>query len=48
MTTADGQLIGIDGSPLYLIGVNYFGFDDGNTMVDGLWEGESSYANVIF
>lgn len=41
LTTSDGKIIGLDGNPLYLIGTNYFGFDDGNTMVDGLWIGES-------
>lgn len=39
LTTSNGQIIGVNGEPLYLIGPNYFGFDDGNTMVDGLWEG---------
>lgn len=40
LTTSNGQIIGLDGQPLYLIGPNWFGFDDGNTMIDGLWEGE--------
>ena len=40
LTTSNGQIIGLDGSNLYLIGLNYFGFDDGNTMIDGLWVGE--------
>ena len=42
LTTSNGQIIGLDGNPLYLIGINYFGFDDGNTMVDGLWIGEGA------
>ena len=39
LTTSNGQIIGVNGQPLYLIGPNWFGFDDGNTMLDGLWEG---------
>eukprot|EP00891_Asterochloris_glomerata_P009180 jgi/Astpho2/9180/fgenesh1_pg.00137_%23_8_t len=36
-TTRDGQIIGVDGVPIDLKGVAWFGFDDGSTMVDGLW-----------
>ena len=39
LTTSNGQIIGLDGEALYLNGINYFGFDDGNTMVDGLYVG---------
>lgn len=40
LTTSNGQIIGLNGQPLQLNGLNYFGFDDGNTMVDGLWVGK--------
>ena len=42
LTTSNGQIIGLNGQPLQMNGLNYFGFDDGNTMVDGLWVGEQS------
>lgn len=45
LTTSNGQIIGLDGQPLKLLGLNYFGFDDGNTMVDGLWVGELLISN---
>ena len=31
--------MGPNGKALFFHGINWFGFDDGNTMVDGLWEG---------
>lgn len=40
LTTLNGQIIGLDGQPLTLWGINWFGFDDGSTMVDGLWAGK--------
>ena len=46
MTTVNGQLVGPNGKPLFLKGINYFGFDDGNTMIDGLWEGALADCNV--
>ena len=39
MTTKNGQLVDSTGKALFFHGINWFGFDDGNTMVDGLWEG---------
>ena len=39
LTTRDGEIIGVDGNPLMLWGINWFGFEDGTTMVDGLWAG---------
>ncbi|KAK9803427.1 hypothetical protein WJX72_011774 [[Myrmecia] bisecta] len=51
MTTLDGQLLGVDGNPVYLHGVNWFGFELSTTMVDGLWQGPDSmtmdFATVI-
>ena len=39
LTTLNGQIIGLGGQPLTLWGINWFGFEDGTTMVDGLWAG---------
>ncbi len=39
LTTKDGQIIGLDGKPLFLTGINYFGFETGNTFLDGFWIG---------
>ena len=39
LTTVNGQIIGLDGQPLTLWGINWFGFETGTTMVDGLWAG---------
>ena len=41
LTTRGGEIIGVDGNPLMLWGINWFGFEDGTTMVDGLWAGMS-------
>ena len=38
LTTKDGQIIGIDGQVIDIKGIAWFGFDDNNTMLDGLWE----------
>ena len=52
MTTLDGRIIGVDGRPLYLMGLNWFGFDCGATMADGLWGGKDAtaqdFANVVY
>ena len=32
------QIIGVDGKPLHIRGLNYFGFDNGNTAPDGIWQ----------
>ncbi len=52
LTTSGGNIIGLDGNVLTLMGINYFGFDDGNTMVDGLWEGSDQltldFATVVY
>ena len=31
------QLIGVDGAPFTVMGANWFGFETGQTIVDGLW-----------
>lgn len=46
LSTSNGQIIGVNGQPLRLQGLNYFGFDDGNTMVDGLWVGKYHHKNL--
>lgn len=52
MTTLDGKIIGVDGRPVYLMGLNWFGFDCGATMTDGLWGGRDAtaqdFANVVY
>ncbi len=37
MSSSYGQLLGVDGKFLRLVGVNYFGFDSSYPMLDGLW-----------
>ena len=39
----NGQIIGLDGQPLTLWGINWFGFETGTTMVDGLWAGMTQH-----
>ncbi len=43
LTTLNGRIIGLDGQELTLWGINWFGFEDGTTMVDGLWAGACPY-----
>lgn len=40
LTTLNGEIIGVDGQPLQLWGINWFGFETGTTFLDGLWAGE--------
>ena len=37
MQSSNGQLLGVDGKFVRLLGVNYFGFDVSYPMLDGLW-----------
>ena len=37
LTTRDGAIIGTDGKPLTVRGVNWFGYENGQTNPDGLW-----------
>ena len=52
MTTRDGAIIGVDGKPVFLMGINWFGFDCGATMTDGLWGGRDAmaqdFATVVY
>jgi hypothetical protein len=38
----DGQILGIDGVPLTIKGVNWFGFETAITVVHGLWQGPTA------
>ena len=43
LTTLDGQIIDrTSGEPIILKGFNYFGFDNAQTSVDGLWAGTTT------
>lgn len=44
-TTKDGVIYGVDGQPLQLHGVNWFGFETGSTFVDGLYAGTTQLTN---
>ena len=53
MKTSNGQLIGVNGQPVKLIGVNWFGWtNDQTSFFDGLWQGPSSltldYATIVY
>ncbi|EIE18857.1 hypothetical protein COCSUDRAFT_59785 [Coccomyxa subellipsoidea C-169] len=52
MTTVNGQIIGVDGQPLQLWGINWFGFETGTTFLDGLWAGSDSltldFATIVY
>lgn len=37
LTTRDGAIIGVDGKPLIVRGINWFGYENGQTNPDGLW-----------
>ena len=37
VSTKDAQFVGVDGAPLTIKGLNWFGFENGQTIVDGLW-----------
>jgi hypothetical protein len=37
LTIRDGAIIGVDGAPLIVKGVNWFGYENGQTNPDGLW-----------
>ena len=51
LTTSNGQVTDLDGNVIVFKGVNWFGFDDGNTGPDGLWAGSTSlttdFANIV-
>lgn len=52
MTTQGTQILNSDGHPVELKGINWFGFNNGDTMVDGLWAGPDSlsmdFATVVY
>ena len=51
LTTSNGQITDLNGNVIEFKGVNWFGFDDGNTGPDGLWAGSNSltqdFANIM-
>ena len=51
LTTSNGQITDLNGNVIVFKGLNWFGFDDGNTGPDGLWAGSSSltqdFANIM-
>ncbi len=52
MTTDGNQIIDSTGKPVELKGINWFGFNNGDTMVDGLWAGPDNlsldFATVVY
>ncbi|CAL5227268.1 g10199 [Coccomyxa viridis] len=42
LSVSNGQLLGTDGQPVTLKGVNWFGFETSNTLMDGLWQGPTA------
>lgn len=54
MKTLDGQLLGVDGQPVKLIGVNWFGWTSESeiSFFDGLWQGPTSltldFATIVY
>jgi hypothetical protein len=42
LSTKKGKLIGVDGLPLSIKGVNWFGFETAVTVVHGLWQGPTA------
>ncbi|DBB06710.1 TPA: hypothetical protein ACH3X1_012211 [Trebouxia sp. C0004] len=51
LTTSNGQITDYNGNVILFKGLNWFGFDDGNTGPDGLWAGSNSltqdFANIM-
>lgn len=53
VTSSNGELLGVDGRPLVMKGINWFGFEySGHSMVDGLSFGSSSisqdFATIVY
>ena len=44
LTTVNASILGVDGLAVDLVGVTWHGFDDGNTMFDGLLNSGSSFS----
>ena len=42
LSVSNGQLFGTDGRPVTFKGINWFGFETANTLVDGLWQGPTA------
>lgn len=43
----DGKILGVDGMPLAIKGVNWFGFETAVTAVHGLWQGPTALTQEI-
>ncbi len=51
MTTQGNQILNSEGQPVELKGVNWFGFNNQSTMVDGLWGSDTmtaDFATVVY
>lgn len=51
MTTNGNQILNSDGTPIELNAVNWFGFNNQDTMVDGLWGSDTmtaDFATVVY
>jgi hypothetical protein len=52
LTTQGNQIVNSEGTPVEFKGINWFGFNNGQTMVDGLWAGPDSlsldFATVVY
>jgi hypothetical protein len=44
MTTVGNQIVDSNGNPAQLKGLSWFGFNNGDTMVDGMWQSSNSIA----
>lgn len=44
LSTVNASILGVDGLAVDLVGVSWRGFDDGNTMFDGLLDSGSSFS----
>ena len=41
------DLVGVDGQMLILKGINWFGYEDGNTAPDGIWAGNTATSRDV-
>lgn len=52
LTTQENQILDSNGNLIEFKGINWFGFNNGDTMVDGLWAGPDSlsydFATVVY
>src|SRR5687768_13330852 len=52
LTTTGNQILDTNNNPIELKGINWFGFNNGSTMTDGLWAGPDGlsldFATVVY